>query len=160
MIRLATRVLVVDDLPDAADSMAALLHLCGFDCDAQLSGAAALDSVHHHRPDIVLLDLRMPRMDGFEFVRRLREVEGCENMPIVIVSGYNLAESRVQARELGIDHFFTKPVELKRILNAMDAVLECVGDTRFSPNRIGAETLLAQSPLGDTRRIIQKAARP
>ena len=146
MIRLATRVLVVDDLPDGADSMAALLHLCGFACEAQLSGAAALASVRRQQPDIVLLDLRMPRMDGFEFVRRLREVEDCENMPIVIVSGYNLAESRAQAQELGINHFFTKPVELKRLLDAMDALLECVEDTRLPARCMGAESFLATRP--------------
>lgn len=124
MIHVAHRVLVVDDLPDAADSMASLLYLCGYDADAQVSGDAALVSVRDRRPDIVVLDIRMPRMDGFEFVRRLREIEGCERTPVIIVSGSNIAESRARARELGIDHFFTKPVELKQLLKVMESLLD------------------------------------
>jgi CheY-like chemotaxis protein len=116
-----SHVLVVDDLPDAADSMAALLHFCGFECDSQLSGDAALASARGRRPDIVLLDLRMPRMDGFEFLRRFRKVDGCDRVPVVMISGFSIAESL--AREAGIARFFTKPVELKRLLGTMGELL-------------------------------------
>jgi DNA-binding response OmpR family regulator len=122
MIR--AHVLVVDDAPDSADSLAALLDLCGYDCEAQLNGDAALASARGQPPDIVLLDLRMPRMDGFEFVRRLREVEGCDLVPVVMISGFSLGECRALARELGVAHFFVKPVDLKRLLNAIEGLLD------------------------------------
>jgi CheY-like chemotaxis protein len=124
------RVLVVDDIPDTADSLTALLSIYGFECESQLGGVSALKSVRRQPPDIVLLDLRMPQMDGFEVLRRLRDVEGCEQIPVVMISGYNIAESR--ARELGVAQFFTKPVDLRQLLDTMEELLENHAEVQYS----------------------------
>jgi CheY-like chemotaxis protein len=116
-------VLVVDDGPDAAYSMAALLHLRGYQCESQLGGLVALTSARRQKPDIVLVDLHMPRMDGFEFVRRLREVEGCTRTPVVMITGFSNAKARADAKELGIARFFTKPVGLQDLVDAMEELL-------------------------------------
>lgn len=90
MVRHSPRVLIVDDVHDAADTLANLLTICGFDCESQYSGESALASAERRPPDILLLDLRMPRMNGFELTRRLREVNGCSLTAIVIISGFDI----------------------------------------------------------------------
>ena len=124
MDRHHSRVLVVDDLADAADSMAMLLNLCGYESEAHHSGEAALASARLHRPAIVVLDLQMPGMNGFEFVRQLREVEGCTQTGIVIVSGNTASTCRAHARDIGIGHYLFKPVELNSLLKVMDELLD------------------------------------
>ena len=86
-------ILVVDDLPDAADSLAELIAHWGYDAEPLYSGAAALDAARTRRPAAVLLDLGMPRMNGFQ------AVTGHEALVL-------------QAREVGIDYFLVKPVDL------------------------------------------------
>ncbi len=131
MFRHVPHVLVVDDLADAADTMATLLNLCGYDCESHYSGETALVSARDQRPDLVLLDLHMPGMDGFEFVCRLREIIGCSRTAIVIISGLNIPKSHARARELGIEHYFSKPVNLRPLLEVMDELLDvCLDDVR------------------------------
>lgn len=65
----------------------------------------------------------MPRMHGFELIRRLHEVNGCRHTAILIISGFEVAASRATARELGVYHYLTKPVELGRLLEAMGELL-------------------------------------
>ena len=105
-------ILVVDDLPDAADSLAELLALWGYDVEARYGGATALASARVRPPGVVLLDLGMPRMDGFEFVARLRELPGGAQTAVVAVSGYTTEVCRARGRELGISHYLLKPADL------------------------------------------------
>jgi CheY-like chemotaxis protein len=106
----ATRsyILVVDDLADAADSLAELLSLWGYDADPLYGGAAALAAARTRRPGAVLLDLGMPGMTGLQFALRLRDVPGCGATPVVAVTGH--PGLTPQAREVGIDHYLLKPV--------------------------------------------------
>ena len=106
-----TYVLVVDDLPDAADSLRELLVVWGYDAEARYGGAAALESVRTRPPAAVVLDVGMPRMDGFEFVARLRLVPGCERTPVVVVSGHTSEACQARGRELGIGHYLLKAAD-------------------------------------------------
>lgn len=108
----ATRpyILVVDDLPDAADSLAELIAHWGYDAEPLYSGAAALDAARTRRPAAVLLDLGMPRMNGFQLAVRLRGLRACGTTPVVAVTGHEALA--LQAREAGIDHYLVKPVDL------------------------------------------------
>jgi CheY-like chemotaxis protein len=122
-MHLVKRILIVDDAPDTAFSMAAMLHLRGYQCESQLGGLAALNSARRRRPDIVLVDLHMPGMNGFEFVHRLREVEGCAQTPVVMITGMANAAKREDAKKFGIARFFAKPVEPKELVIAMEELL-------------------------------------
>ena len=99
----------------------------GFDCEAHYSGESALAGARRRRPDIVLLDLHMPKMNGFELIRRLRDASGCSQTAIIIISGLDVPASRANARELGIAHYLTKPVELGRLLETMGKLLDVDG---------------------------------
>jgi len=123
------RVLIVDDQPDNADSLAKLVNLWGYDGEARYSGATALGSVRAQRPAVVLLDLEMPGMSGFEFVLRLRETRGGEQIAVIAISGHTTRSCRARARELGIDHYLFKPanlVQLRELVERLCATSEPV----------------------------------
>jgi CheY-like chemotaxis protein len=112
-------VLVVDDGGDAADSTAELLTLWGYDwgydAAARYDGAAALASARARHPDAVILDLAMPRMNGFRFAGLLRSLPGCAAVPIIAVSGLSGAAYLTRAREAGIRHYLLKPADPDRL---------------------------------------------
>jgi PAS domain S-box-containing protein len=108
---LPERILVIDDNVDAADSLAAWLRVEGHEVRTAYGGLAGLQQAAEFRPDVVLLDLGMPQMDGFEVARRLRAMEGGEGMTIVAISGWGLPADRERTRAAGFDFHLTKPVE-------------------------------------------------
>jgi CheY-like chemotaxis protein len=99
-----------------------MLTLWGYDATACDSGAAALACARIRRPAAVLLDLAMPRMDGFEFARAFRALEGCETIPIIALSGYTSSGCSTRAREAGIGHDMLKPATPDRLKALLVAV--------------------------------------
>jgi PAS domain S-box-containing protein len=117
------RVLVVDDNVDAADSLALLLKLSGQETRVAYDGPTALLVAEAFRPQLVLLDIGMPGMDGYEVARRLRE-QG-RKVPLVAVTGWGQEEDRRRSREAGFDHHLVKPVDpsaLQQLLAVDDRV--------------------------------------
>jgi len=112
-------VLVVDDLADSAETLAALLGLHGFPVRAAASGGAALALADQELPDVVLLDLRMPGMDGFELARRLRVMAAGRPLVLVAVSGSTPEADRHKTAAAGIDHFVLKPAPLGVLLDIL-----------------------------------------
>jgi signal transduction histidine kinase/ActR/RegA family two-component response regulator len=104
------RVLVVDDSKEAAQSVALLLRRWGHDVRVAYDGQAALDEVQARRPDVVLLDIGMPGLDGYEVARRLRQTEA-DKLVLVALTGYGQEEERERARQAGFDYHVLKPVE-------------------------------------------------
>ncbi|MGH8138927.1 MAG: ATP-binding protein [Steroidobacteraceae bacterium] len=107
----AMRVLVVDDNVDAADSIALLLSIDGFEARSVHSASAALDTVGSFKPEVVLLDIGLPIMDGYEVARRLRARVPPGQMRIVALSGYGQPADRERAAQAGFDEYLVKPVE-------------------------------------------------
>ena len=105
------RVLVVDDNTDEADSLGELLELWGYEVRTAYDGPAALSEAAAFRPGIVLLDIGLPRMNGYEVARRLRAESGPTPPRLVAVTGYGQEEDRRLAEQAGFEHHFTKPVD-------------------------------------------------
>jgi signal transduction histidine kinase/ActR/RegA family two-component response regulator len=115
----ARRILVVDGNVDAADSLAVLLRLMGNDVRTAHDGPAALEAARAYRPDVVLLDIGLPRMSGYEVCRRLREGHFASGPLVVALTGYGQDEDRRHIREAGFDRHLVKPVnpdELREVL--------------------------------------------
>lgn len=109
------RILVVDDDKDAVEGMSALLQLQGHQtCTAQ-SGIAALEVAGDFRPNIVLLDIELPNMDGFEVARRLRKNPETARCIILALTGYGDAENMDRSKDAGFDDYLVKPVEPERL---------------------------------------------
>jgi len=105
------RILVVDDNVDAADSIAMLLNMEGHDTRAVNTARAALLAVPEFQPEVVLLDIGLPEMDGYEVARRLRAQNGKHRMRLVAVTGYGQPADRRRAQAAGFDEHMVKPVE-------------------------------------------------
>ena len=105
------RVLVVDDCRDAADSLALLVRHWGYQAVSAYDGPSALDLARTSVPEVVLLDIGLPGMDGYEVARRLRQLPGMDQALLVAVTGYG-READVQCCwDAGIDFHFIKPVD-------------------------------------------------
>jgi PAS domain S-box-containing protein len=105
-------VLIVDDNRDAAESLAMLLRTAGAVVHVAHDGPSALAEFERHEPGIVLLDIGMPGMDGYEVARRLRENSRPERVAIVALTGWGQDEDRQRVRDAGFDHHLVKPVDL------------------------------------------------
>jgi CheY-like chemotaxis protein len=105
------RVLVVEDNLDAAESLAALVRLWGHDVRVVHDGLAAIEAAQEQRPEVVLLDIGLPGLDGYQVARKLREEVHLDGTMLVAMTGYGQPEDRRRSREAGIHHHFVKPVE-------------------------------------------------
>jgi PAS domain S-box-containing protein len=115
----ARKVLVVDDNVDAADTLGLLLQSLGHDTRVVYDGAAALDAVLDFKPDIVLLDLGMPGLDGYEVARRLRKLKRKQHFRVVAVTGWGQESDRAKSKAAGFDLHLVKPVDVKALLQAL-----------------------------------------
>ncbi|HET7586875.1 MAG TPA: PAS domain-containing protein [Gammaproteobacteria bacterium] len=105
------KVLIVDDYVDAADSIAELLGLDGFETRVAYDGAAALGAAKEFLPTVALIDIGLPAMDGYEVARRMRQVTGLEKITLVAMTGYGQESDRRRAREAGFNEHLVKPLD-------------------------------------------------
>ena len=116
------RILVVDDSRDAAHSLAMLLESLGADVRTATDGSAALDELEAYQPSLMLLDIGMPGMDGFEVARRARQRLDSRGLTVIALSGWGQDEDRRRSREAGIDYHMVKPVDLEELGRLLTAL--------------------------------------
>jgi CheY-like chemotaxis protein len=121
--RAVRRVLVVDDNTDATDMLAHALRYAGHEVCAENEGRIALETAARFLPDVVLLDLGLPGMDGIEIARRLRADPTLAQVVIIALTGYGQESDRKRSSEAGIDHHLVKPVEVETIIEAIATAL-------------------------------------
>jgi len=110
--RPSRRVLVVDDHGDSARTLARVLELWGHEVRVAHSGPEAIAQVAAHPADLILLDIGLPEMDGYEVARRLRDQAPAAAMTLIALTGYGQDEDRRRSRAAGFDHHLVKPVDL------------------------------------------------
>jgi CheY-like chemotaxis protein len=116
-------VLVVEDNLDSAQSLAELIELWGHEVRVALDGPAALEAAKEYKPEVVLLDLGLPFVDGFEVARRLRQDPKLARAQLVALTGYHQEEDRRRSRDAGFDLHLTKPIDcdhLARLLSGAE----------------------------------------
>ena len=116
------RVLLVDDNPDSSEPLSLLLQAKGHQTRIAIDGATAIAVADDFRPDCVLLDLGLPRMDGYEVARRLRQRPYGADLVLVALTGWTGKEVRTKAAEAGFDYHLVKPVdwdELEKIVQSV-----------------------------------------
>jgi signal transduction histidine kinase len=117
----ARRILIVDDNRDAADALAMLLTLDGHEIHVVYGGEAALAVVGEFRPQVVLLDIGLPNLDGYEVARAMRALPGLDAIRIVALTGYGHGDDRRRALEAGFDGHLVKPVDHTALVVAIGA---------------------------------------
>jgi two-component system KDP operon response regulator KdpE len=124
-----TRILVVDDEPQILRALRINLRARQYDVDVATDGASALRLAAHHRPDLVVLDLGLPDMDGLEVIRGLR---GWTSVPIIVLSGRAGSQDKVAALDAGADDYVTKPFGIDELLARVRAVTRRIAPTEES----------------------------
>ncbi len=118
------RVLLVDDYPDAREMYSEYLEFSGFDVIEAANGLEALQRAADESPDIILMDLSLPIMDGWEATRRLKADARTANIPVVALTGHALAGISEGARKAGCDAFVTKPCLPEDLVKEIRKVLD------------------------------------
>ena len=134
------RILVVDDDRAVRESLRRSLAFNGYQVDLASDGQAALDAVTAQRPDAMVLDVMMPRLDGLEVCRRMRA--GGDDLPILVLTAHDAVSDRVSGLDAGADDYLPKPFALEELLARLRALLR-----RRSPDDIAAAAMGASKPL-------------
>jgi DNA-binding response OmpR family regulator len=117
------RLIIVEDDPDLARTLAIALEKDGFQVEACLTGRAGLERILESPPDLVLLDLNLPDLDGLSVCRELRETEAVRDLPVIILTARVEESDRVLGLDLGADDYVTKPFSLRELKSRVRALL-------------------------------------
>ena len=118
------RVLVVDDEEHITELVAMGLGYNGFDVERASTGRAALDAIDRRKPDLIVLDVMLPDLDGFELTRRIRQGEGAGNrVPVIFLTAKDTTADKIQGLRLGSDDYVTKPFSIEELIERVKAVL-------------------------------------
>ena len=150
-VRGQARVLVVDDSRDGADSLRVLLELLGAEVRVEYDGLAALEAFDTYRPQLVLLDIGMPGMDGFEVARRLRQRPESRNVTLIALTGWGQEKDRRNSKAAGFDHHLVKPVDIDALEGLLSAV-HVPADCELSNQRDKSRQSTEPSNSSDGRR--------
>jgi CheY-like chemotaxis protein len=115
------RILVIEDNRDSAETLCLLLQCCGYEADAVYSGPDGVKEAEQYQPDVVICDIGLPGLNGYEVARKLRANPATAKIRLVALTAYNEAEHRRRSYEAGFEHHFVKPVNpdaLQRVLNS------------------------------------------
>lgn len=117
------RILLVDDYPDALEIWGLYLRSLGYDVETAEDGLSAVEQAHRRVPDIIVLDLELPGISGFEAAVRLRQAPDTRDIPMIAATGYSHARQLNQARDCGFDSIVVKPCEPAALVAEIDRLL-------------------------------------
>ncbi len=118
------RVLVVDDNADSADSIAAILEASGHEVQVAYSAQKALEIAVEYQPDITLLDIGLPDIDGYQVAKHLRQIPELREMRLIAITGYGQESDRERSREAGFDEHMVKPVEWRKLEELLTSLMK------------------------------------
>jgi two-component system OmpR family response regulator len=154
--REAPLVLVVDDEDHITELVAMGLRYNGFDVLREASGRGALEAIEQERPDLVVLDVMLPDLDGFAVAKRLRLVEGAASrLPIIFLTAKDTTQDKVDGLRLGGDDYVTKPFSIEELIERVRAVLRRSGATGAGEQRLA----YADLELDEDTRDVWRAGR-
>ena len=113
-------VLVVEDDPEINELVGAYARLAGFGYRSALNGDAALAEVRRRRPDVIVLDLMLPDLDGFEICRRIKANAETKDVPVIILTALDNEQARAKGREVGANEYLTKPFDPDRLMRSLN----------------------------------------
>ena len=133
------KVLIVEDDKNIADLMRLYLEKESMECQVSNDGLEGLEKFHQFQPDLVMLDIMLPGMDGWTICRKIRETS---KVPIIMLTAKGELEDKVNGLELGADDYITKPFEMKEVLARVHAVLRRYGEEEQTEKRLTFDKLV------------------
>jgi signal transduction histidine kinase len=127
--RVKRRILLADDNNDALESLATLLQLGGHDVVTASNGALALECAERHRPEVMLLDIGMPLLDGYEVARRIRVQPWGRQITLVALTGWGQDSDRRRSREAGFDTHLVKPLDMDKLMDLLERLPAAVASS-------------------------------
>ena len=118
---MSTKILIVDDDPDICHFFQKILTEMGYEVDTASGARESLTQIRRDPPDVLFLDVKMPKMDGLECLRRIRKIK--RKLPIVMITGYGDLKSAQEAMRLGADEYISKPFDLEEIRRLVSDLL-------------------------------------
>jgi len=112
--------LVVDDVADVTEMLAVLLSHAGYQVFTAHSAGAAMEAAREHHFDVIISDIGMPGMNGYELARAVRTLPGYERVPMVAVTGYSMFDDRERSLQSGFNAHMTKPIEPRALLDLIE----------------------------------------
>ncbi len=122
------KILLVEDNEMNRDMLSRRLTRRGYDVVIAEDGQQGVDMAASERPDLILMDMSLPVMDGWEATRRIKESEATKSIPVIALTAHAMAEDRDKALAAGCDDYDIKPVELPRLLEKIEKLLDSGGD--------------------------------
>ena len=119
-----TRILIVEDNELSLDMLSRRMRRKGYVIMAAMDGAQAISVAQSERPDLILMDMRLPVLDGWQATRQIKATPATSHILIIALTAQAMAGDREKAIEAGCDEYETKPVDLPRLLNKIDALLD------------------------------------
>jgi len=113
---MSNRILVIEDNEDNRQIIRDLLTSLGYELIEAVDGAEGVAMAQSHRPDLILMDIQLPEMDGYEATRQIRTVPGLKTVPIIAVTSYALSGDEAKARDAGCDGYVAKPFSPRELL--------------------------------------------
>jgi len=118
------RILLVEDNELNIDMLSRRLKKRQFDVILAMSGVEALDKAHAEKPDLILMDIELPDLDGWEASRRLKADPATQQIPIIAVTAHAMADDEAKSREAGCDDYESKPIEFERLIAKIQHLLQ------------------------------------
>ncbi len=140
MVDYAATVLVVDDDPTILDSIADVLRVSGYNCLTAANGIEALQVMQQHAPDLIVADIMMPKMDGYQFYEAVRQNAVWVSIPFIFLSAKGEQSDIRYGYDMGADHYLTKPFELEDLLVAIRSRLRRISDIQAAAQTEVEET--------------------
>ena len=127
------RILVVEDEPDIALALTTLLRRAGHDPVHAVDGAAGLKAAYDHRPDLIVLDIGLPKLDGWEVLRRVRDIS---DVPVLLLTAVGRDVDKVRGLRAGADDYLTKPFHNEEFVARVEALLRRAGGTPYEADEL------------------------
>ncbi|WP_165983883.1 response regulator transcription factor [Streptomyces sp. YIM 98790] len=154
----AAHLLIVDDEPNIRDLLAQTFRLAGFEVTCAAGGAEALNAASARRPDLVVLDIMMPGLDGFDVASLLRRGGG--QIPVLFLTARDTVEDRIQGLSAGADDYVTKPFSLEEVVLRVRAILRRTGHGADGPDAGRPPLRCADLTLLPDAHEVRRAGRP
>ena len=117
-------ILIVDDYIDALEAWRLFLRAAGFDVRTAADGVSALAEAVEHRPDLIVMDLELPKMSGLDVAKALRQRDDTRHIPLIVATGYSHAQALTQSHDVEVDAVIVKPCDPDHLVSEIKRLLE------------------------------------